>query len=145
MPEQYYIVKKEVVPEIYSKVIDAKKLIQSGTARSINEAVQMVGISRGAFYKYKDSIYLESEVSKKSIVTLSLLLQHIPGVLSNLLNIIAEWKGNILTINQNIPINDIANATVTFEYNPQDMDLDRLICAIKKVDGIIEVNIIGRQ
>lgn len=145
MSDQYYIVKKEVVPEIYSKIIKVKKLLRSGGTHSINEAVKTVGISRGAYYKYKDSIFLESELGKKSITTVSFVLEHVPGVLSKLLNVIAEEKCNILTINQNIPIHDIANVTVSFEDASSDTDLERLISKVKQIEGINEVVILAKQ
>lgn len=145
MSEQYYIVKKEVVPEIYSKVIEAKKLLRSGAARSINEAVEIVGISRGAFYKYKDRIFLESELGRKSITTIGLILQHIPGVLSRILNTIAEQQGNILTINQNIPIHDSANVTISFEDAANELNLDRLLDTIKHIEGVVQISVLARQ
>lgn len=144
MADQFYIVKKEVVPNIYTKVIEAKKLLQSGTAHSINEAVEIVGISRGAFYKYKDNIFLEYELGKKSIATLSVTVQNKPGVLSKLLNIIAERMGNVLTINQNIPIHDIANVTITFEVEPE-MNLENLIITLKDIEGVNEAIVLARQ
>lgn len=145
MSEQYYIVKKEVVPGIYSKVIEAKRLLRSGTVHSINEAVEKVGISRGAFYKYKDCIFLESELGRKSITTISLALQHIPGILSQILNVIAEHHGNILTINQNIPIHDIANVTISIEDSSDEMDLDKLLHAIRTKEGVTEALVLARQ
>lgn len=145
MSDQYFIVKKEVVPEIYSKIIEVKKLLRSGGAHSINEAVKIVGISRGAYYKYKDSIFLESEISKRSITTLSLVLEHSPGVLYNLLNVLAKEKCNILTINQNIPIHDIANVTISFEDSDCGMDLDNLIRSLKNVEGVNDVVILAKQ
>jgi len=143
--DQYYIVKKEVVPEIYSKIIQVKKLLRSGGTHSINEAVKIVGISRGAFYKYKDSIYLESELGRKCITTLSLVLLHAPGVLSKILNVIAQESGNILTINQNIPIHDIANVTISLEDGTSPVDIDALIVSIKQVEGVNDVVILAKQ
>jgi chorismate mutase len=145
MSEQFYLVKKEVVPDIYAKIIEVKKLLRSAAEYSINEAVKVVGISRSAYYKYKDCIFLESEIGKKSITTISLLLKHIPGVLSKLLNVIAEEHGNILTINQNIPIHNIANVTITFEGDSSGVNMDELLEAIKKTEGIVSVAVIGKQ
>jgi chorismate mutase len=145
MSDQYFIVKKEVVPEIYSKVVEVKKLLRSGIAHSINEAAKIVGISRGAYYKYKDSVFMESELDKKSITTISLTLNHSPGVLSRLLNTIAEQRANVLTINQNIPIHDIANVTISLQAATPEMDLDTLINTINDLDGVVEVIILAKQ
>jgi len=145
MSDQYYVVKKEALPEIYSKIIEVKRLLHSGTAHSVNEAVKTVGISRGAYYKYKDSVFLESEIGKKSIITLSFILEHSPGVLSNLLNAIAARNGNILTINQNIPINGVANVTISIEDQNFQVNLDNLMKDIKVIDGVNEVIVLAKQ
>jgi chorismate mutase len=145
MSDQFYLVKREVVPDIYAKIIEVKKLLRSAADYSINEAVKAVGISRSAYYKYKDCIFLESEIGKKSITTIGLLLKHVPGVLSKLLNVIAEKEGNVLTINQNIPIHNIANVTITFEGDSYDVNMDELIDTIRKTEGVVSVTVIGKQ
>ena len=104
-----------VLPEVFGKVLKAKQLLAIGAVKNISEAVDTVGISRSAFYKYKDSIFPFYEKKKEMLVTLSALLKNEPGVLSAMMNCFAEFECNVLTINQNIPSNGVALVTVSLE------------------------------
>src|SRR5690554_2529792 len=115
MSSSFLIVDPKVLPEIFTKVIQAKDLLRSGEAKNIQQAVSQIGISRSAFYKYKDSVFPFYEKNKTKVVTIALLLSHESGVLSKVLDTIAKAKGNILTINQNIPNHGVANVTISFE------------------------------
>lgn len=124
----FYLVCEEILPEAIKKTIKAKELLKRGEARTINDAVEKSNLSRSAYYKYKDYVFPFYEASKEKIVTLTLLLDHRPGVLSRVLNAIADEKGSVLTINQGIPLQGMANATISGE--PLILPLIRKHCWI---------------
>ena len=134
-----------MLPEVCLKVVEAKKLLKSGRAKTINEAAQKVGISRSAFYKYKDSIQSFNEKGADRIVTINATLRDEPGVLSNILNVFAEAGCNVLTINQNIPYNEVAPVSVAFRTDNMMMDIETLIELLYAVDGTVDINLIGRK
>ncbi|MCD8158788.1 MAG: ACT domain-containing protein [Clostridiales bacterium] len=141
---EYLIVDKSVLPEVFLKVIDAKKLIAS-EGISVSDAAAAVGISRSAFYKYRDNVFLLGENRRGSTVIVALDLDHRPGLLSNVLNTIADFGANILTINQTIPINGVANVTISAELNSPANDVDGLIQKIKGNKGVLALKIIARE
>jgi len=140
-----YIVSQEVLPEVLKKTILVKELLKRGEEKTINEAARKVGISRSAFYKYKDHVFSFYEASRERIVTLSFILDHTPGVLSNLLNSIATNGGNILTINQDIPLQGVANVSISVETAQMKDDIEKLLEIIQKLKGIKKVEIIGQS
>ncbi len=141
----YYIVKRDVLPEVFHNVIKAKLLLATGQAATVNDAVKMAGISRSAFYKYKDSVFSFSEANRGKIVTLALTLLDLPGVLSSILNSIARRRGNILTINQNIPIHGTANVTISIDTRLMEDDLEGLIHDLSALNGVQKIEIIGQE
>ncbi len=143
MRNKYLVIDKEILPEVFEKVLKAKELIRNGKVKGITEAVKKVGISRSTFYKYKDYVFALSEGNLGKKVTISLLLEHETGVLSDILNKISENRGNILTINQNIPINKIANVSITFDISELMIELDTLMSSIENTDGVIMTNLIA--
>ena len=147
MPDnaKYYILKKKALPEVFLKVVEAKALIEKEKAITVQEAVDLVGISRSSFYKYKDFVFSLSEGTKGQKVTIAMLLGHELGVLSTILNKIADNKGNILTINQDIPINNIANVSITFDISNLNIKLDDLMMDIEKSKGVIKLNLIAME
>ncbi len=140
---KYFIVDKSVLPDVFLKVMTAKRLIES-EGISVSEAVGAVGISRSAFYKYRDNIFPIGEKSKGSTVIIALNLSHVPGLLSNVLNTIAEFGANILTINQTIPINGLANITISLEISEM-CDIDVLIKRLKSAKGVLGIKVIARE
>ena len=141
----FYIIKDEILPEIVKKTVKAKELLKSGKARTINEATEMVGMSRSAFYKYKDYIFPFYEASLGKIITIALVLEHEPGVLSSILDEIAKAHGNVLTINQNIPIGGMANVTISFETGNLTKNIEELIHVIQSKRGVNKVDIIAQE
>ncbi|MFZ7132686.1 MAG: ACT domain-containing protein [Eubacteriales bacterium] len=142
MLSKYLIVSKEILPDYYDKVIEARNLIDSGKAKGVSEAVKKVGISRSTYYKYKDYVFAPSgNVGRKA--TLSLMLEHHQGILSNLLNVIAEKRGNILTINQDIPINNIAIITITLDVLNLNIPVEELIETISITSGVASIKLIA--
>ncbi|HBS58315.1 MAG TPA: ACT domain-containing protein, partial [Firmicutes bacterium] len=120
-----------------------KELLKRGEVRTINEAVEKMGLSRSAYYKYKDYVFPFYEASQEKIVTVSLLLEHKAGVLSRVLNTVANERGNILTINQGIPLQGIANAAISLETADLALDLEALLEKIRMVDGVKKIDVLG--
>lgn len=141
----FYIVSEEVLPEVLKKTIVVKEKLKRGDFKTIYEATKEVGISRSAFYKYKDYIFPFYEASREKIVTLAFILDHTPGILSNLLNTFATAGGNILTINQDIPLQGLANVSISVETANLEENIDSLLERIRALAGVRRVEIIGHN
>lgn len=141
----YYIIDASVLPDIYAKVIKAKELLETGEVKTINDAVREVGISRSAFYKYKDCVFKYFDHRRYRILTLSMILYHVPGVLSQLLNRVASYGGNILTINQNIPVHQKANVTITIDISKMEGEIKTFIDDLKEIEGVENLEIIAQE
>lgn len=137
------MISSDVLPKVLKKVIQTKENLTEGRAKDITEAVKQTGISRSTYYKYKDSIFpAKDDVSSKKI-TLVILLSHQAGTLSKVLDCIAFNKGNILTINQDIPINKAANVTITLDISNLKKDLKHLIKTLRGLSNVISVKILA--
>ncbi len=147
MPDsaKYYIITRKALPEVYLKVVQAKSLIEKEKAMTIQEAVDSVGISRSSFYKYKDDIFPFYENARGATITLGMGIDDEPGLLSGVLNTIAEFKANILTIHQTIPINGVANISMSIEVLPTTGDIETLVSAIEEYQGVHQVKILARE
>ncbi|MDD3959628.1 MAG: ACT domain-containing protein [Clostridiaceae bacterium] len=143
--DEYYLVKSDILPEVFVKVMAVKRLLNSGKAVSVNEAVKQAGLSRSAYYKYKDSIMPFYETSKGKIVTLIIAVENFPGILSGIIQCIAFAKGNILTINQNIPINGLADVSVSMETDRMNKSIDLLLADVGKIPGVRSCRIMARE
>lgn len=143
--KNFFIVDKSVLPEIFLKVMEVKNVLESGKLKTVQEAVNKVGISRSAFYKYRDAVFPLYENTRGKTVTMAVNLDDTSGLLSILLNVIADAGANILTINQTIPINGIANVTITIETNSMHEDIGSLIKTIEDLKGVQNFNIIARE
>ena len=140
---KYYIVAAEALPEIFIKVAQAKGMMQSGEAGTVGEATRRVGISRSAFYKYKDAVQPFNDMKAGHIITFYAMLKDNPGVLSNVLAIFAGSGANILTINQSIPTNGCAAVTVSAETSDMEITLEELIGQAASLDGVIKFEILA--
>ena len=140
----FYLVKEDILPEAIKKTIKAKEVLKRGDARTINEAVAKMGLSRSAYYKYKDYVFPFYEATKDKIITLSLLLEHKPGVLSRVLNLIATDSGSIMTINQGIPLQGVANTTISIETKNLTVDLEALLDKLRMIDGVKRLEVLGQ-
>ena len=140
----FYLVREEILPEAIKKTIKVKELLKRGEARTINDAVEKMELSRSAYYKYKDYVFPFYEASKEKIVTLALLLEHKPGVLSRVLNTIANDKGSVLTINQGIPLQGMANATISLETVNMIVDLEALLDKLRLIEGVKRLEVLGQ-
>ena len=143
--DKFFLVKEKAVPEVLLKVIEAKRLLDSGKAITVQEAAEQLGISRSSFYKYKDDIFPFHENSRGKTINIMLLLDNEPGLLSNVLNEIAKCKANILTIHQSIPIGGIASVTLGMEMRPETREINDIITAIEGIRGINSLKILGRE
>ena len=142
---EFFLVKAEVLPDVFLKVMEVKRLLSAGKADSVNEAVQRVGISRSAYYKYKDSLFPFYETSRGRIVTVMFVIEDFPGILSGIINCLADAKANILTINQNIPINGLADVTVSVETDRMKTSLEELMDRLGAIQGVRRQRIMARD
>jgi chorismate mutase len=140
---EYFIVEADKLPEVFLKVAQAKRMLELREVVTINDAVQQVGISRSAFYKYKDAVMPFNDMTRGHIVTFQLVLRDEPGVLSDILRIFAISGGNILTINQSIPVNGCAAVTVSAETSGLEIPLDELMQRIQATRGVVQVQILA--
>ena len=143
--EKYFLVREKAVPEVLLKVIEAKRLLDSGKADTVQEATEQLGISRSSFYKYKDDIFPFHENSRGKTINLMIQLDDEPGLLSNILNEIARCRANILTIHQSIPIGGIASITLGMEMRPDTREVNDIITAIHGIKGVNSLKILGRE
>ena len=140
----FYLVKEDILPEAIKKTIKVKEILKRGEAKTINEAVDRMNLSRSAYYKYKDYVFPFYEASKDKIITLSLLLEHKTGVLSRVLNLISTDSGNIMTINQGIPLQGVANTTISIETKNMTVDLEALLDNLRTIDGVKRLEVLGQ-
>lgn len=142
---EFFLVKSDMLPEIFIKVMAVKRLINSGKADSVNEAVQKVGLSRSAYYKYKDAVMPFYETSRGRLVTLIFAVENFPGILSGIINCISKARANILTINQNIPINGLADVSISVETDRMAVDLENLLDDLGRIPGVRSYRILARD
>ena len=140
----FYLVKEEILPEAIKKTIKVKEVLKRGEVKTINEAVERMGLSRSAYYKYKDFVFPFYEASREKIISLSILLEHKAGVLSRVLNTIANDGGSILTINQGIPLQGIANITLSIETKDLLVDMEALLDKLRMIDGVKRLEVLGQ-
>lgn len=139
----YYIVDAEALPEIFRKVVDARRMLDTGEAETVNQAVRLAGISRSAFYKYKDAVRPFQDMLHGRIVTFQIMLKDEPGILSHVLNLFAGSGANILTINQGIPINGCAVVTVNAETSGLEGSLQELLARLNGAEGVLRGEILA--
>ena len=139
----YYIVAAEALTEIFVKVAEAKRMLQVGEASTVGEATRLMGISRSAFYKYKDTVQPFQDMKAGHIITFYAMLRDNPGVLSNFLSIFANSGANILTINQTIPTNGCAAVTISAETSEMSEALDEMITRISGALGVLKFEILA--
>lgn len=140
---KYYIVAAEALPEIFIKVAEAKRMLQTGEVDTVGAATKLVGISRSAFYKYKDAVQPFNDMKSEHIITFYAMLKNTAGVLSRVLNVFAESGANILTINQSIPTNGCAAVTISAETSEMEETLEQLIADAAELDGVVRFEILA--
>lgn len=142
---RFFMIKDKSLPEVFHKVLTAKEMIYTGKAKDISEATKAVGISRSTYYKYKDDIFPMSQEVNSKKATLVVSLIHGSGNLSKVVDCIVFNKGNLMTINQDIPINGIANVTITLETLKLRKDIDQLANIIAALPNVVDVKILSRE
>ena len=142
---QYFIVRKKAVPEVLLKVVEAKRLIDTKKAASVQEASDMMGISRSSFYKYKDDIFPFHQNVRGKTITFVIQMNDQPGLLSDVLKIVADHRANILTIHQSIPIGGTASTTISVDVLPITANVAEMIELIEKKEGVQHLKILGGE
>ena len=132
---EFYLVREEILPEAIKKTIMVK---------TVNEAVAKVGLSRSAYYKYKDYVFPFYDASREKVITISLLLEHKPGVLSSVLNTIAADGGSVITINQGVPLQGVANTTISVETKFLTIDMEALLDKVRLIEGVKRLDVLGQ-
>ena len=140
---KFYIVSADALPEIFIKVAEAKRMMQTGEADTVGAATRQVGISRSAFYKYKDAVQPFNNMQSGHIITFYAMLKDNPGVLSSILSIFAASGANILTINQSIPTNGCAAVTISAETSEMESSLDDLMARAAAAGGVVKFEILA--
>lgn len=140
---QYYIVEASALPEVFLKVAEAKRLLSTGEASTVNEATHMTDISRSAFYKYRDAVLPFQNMMTGRIITFQLLLHDEPGLLSDILMVLAKAKANILTINSIVPTNGTAVVTIAAETMDLNIPLEELLQRMGQCPGVVKAEILA--
>lgn len=145
MKSNFLIVDKSALPEVYEKVVDAKRLLKEGKVKDVTEAAKTVNISRSVYYKYKDTVFelVETDIGQK--VTLNLMINDNKGVLSGILNYISEEGGSIITINQGIPMNKKANVSLTINISSISGDITTLMSELSKLKDVEKVEFVAME
>ncbi|MBS7298747.1 MAG: ACT domain-containing protein [Eubacteriales bacterium] len=143
MDSTFILVDRTVAPDVLVKVVDAKEKLSSGRYKTINDALSAANISRSAFYKYKNYVFAHSKFDTEQIVTLFFTLDDVAGILSDILILLSDAGANILTINQNIPINGSANVTISMRTDNMAIGLEMMITKLKSVDGVNKIELLS--
>jgi chorismate mutase len=142
--EKYYLIQGDILPEAIYKTVEAKRLFETGEVETVNQAVEKVGLSRSAYYKYKDKIFPFNKATYQQIITISFILEHKSGVLSQVLRFVAENGGNVLTINQSIPLQGIANVVLTVDTATLNQPTSEFVDQLGLVAGVKKVVLVGQ-
>ena len=143
MPSSYLIVHKSILPDYYEKVLECRRLMESGKVREVSQAVKQVGISRSTYYKYKDFIFEPSDLTGSRSAAFSMMLDHTPGVLSALLSCISEAGASVLTISQSPPIHDKASVTVSIDVSGVSVSIDELTGRLAALPGLDNLRLLA--
>ncbi|HJA71912.1 MAG TPA: ACT domain-containing protein [Candidatus Lachnoclostridium stercoravium] len=142
---KYFVVKQKAVPEVLQKVVEAKRLLETERAITVQEATDRVGISRSSFYKYRDDIFPFYDNAKGKTITLVIQMEDIQGFLAEVLQIVAAYKANILTIHQSIPVNGVATITLSVEVRSDTGNVSRMVEEIEEKKNVHYVKILSRE
>jgi len=141
----FYLVSDIILPEAIKKTIKVKELLRNDDRVTVQEAVRQFDLSRSAFYKYKDYVFPFYDASREKIISLSLLLEHKKGVLSNVLNAVALDGGSVITINQGIPLQGVALTTISIDTKTLSIELEALLDKIRMIDGVKRLEVLGQN
>lgn len=142
---KYYLVERSLLPEVFQKVVEANTALKTGRVKTAAEAAQSVGLSRSAFYKYKDGVRPFYEATNDRIITFHLMLRDKPGVLSSLLQMMAHSGANLLTINQSIPMSEQASVTIAARTDSMKCTVEELMNRAEALNGVIRIEIVASE
>ena len=142
---RFFLVQEDILPEAILKTALARELLLRGEAATVSEAVQKVNLSRSAYYKYREGVFPFYRWNSGVTVSLSMVLEHRPGILSRVLETLAEAKTSILTINQSIPVNGLASVSITFETAGMEWDVEDVTVRLRQLEGVREISLIGHN
>ncbi len=142
--DTFYLVREDILPEALLKTLQAKELLAHGTVKTVHEAVEKAGISRSAFYKYKDGIFPLQRLEREWLVTVSLDLEHRSGILSKVLSVVASLEGNVLTINQTIPLQGMANVVLSVDTGKMSVSTNQFLETLRTIDGVQRAHFIAQ-
>lgn len=145
MLNNYLIVHKSILPDYFEKVLEARKLMETGKVKEVSQAVKQVGISRSTYYKYKDYLFEPSNIAGERKAVLSMMLDHAPGVLSALLRCISDAGASVLTITQSLPIHDMASVTISLDLSGMRPAMAELVDAIAATPGVDSVRLLAME
>ena len=140
---KYYIVEASALPEVFLKVAEAKRLLSTGEAATVNEATRMTDISRSAYYKYRDAVLTFQNMMTGRIITFQLLLHDEPGLLSGILGIFAQAGANIITINSIVPTNGTAVVTISAETIDLSDSLEEFMATLSAYPGVVKADVLA--
>lgn len=143
--KKFLVINSTILPEVFTKVLEAKEMLRLSSGKGISEVVKEVGISRSTFYKYKDYVFSLSEGMVGSKAILSFLLKDEKGILSSVLKLLSDNDANILTINQDIPINKTANASITIEISGLKVGIYEMVEEIEKLYGVVKCDLLALE
>ena len=143
--EAYYVVKKRALPEVLLKVVEVNRLLETQRVSSVQEAVERVGISRSSYYKYKEDIFPFHDSAQGKTITLACRMDDEPGLLSDVLKVVADFHANILTIHQTIPINGIASLSLSIQILDAESDVSKMVSGMEQISGVHHVKVLGRE
>ncbi|MBQ2815321.1 MAG: ACT domain-containing protein [Clostridia bacterium] len=136
---KFLLIDSKILPDVYTRVLEAKKLISDGVVKNATEAAKLAGVSRSAFYKYKDSVFDYNERYEGHIFTLHIILEDRAGVMMQFVNALYKLGANILTVYQDIPNGGRASLSVSFRAGLDDLNISDMVEMLKKVDGVVSV------
>lgn len=145
MKSDYLLIDKRVLPEVFEKVVQAKRLLKDGKVKEITEAAKIAGISRSVYYKYKDFVYEFSESTKGKKVTFTLIVQDKKGILLEIINYISDKGANILTINQGLPINNCANISLTIDSSCLNGEIYEVVEYLEAIENVEKVELVAME
>jgi len=145
MLNDYLIVHKSVLPDFLDKVIETRKMLESGKVRDVSQAVKMTGISRSTYYKYRDMVFEPSSITDSRKAVILVILSHIPGTLSSLLNCISSFGANVLTITQSLPVNETASVTLSLDISAMSVTVESLSASISELKGVQSIRLISLE
>ncbi len=143
--KEFFVLRRKAVPEVLLKVVEAKNLLESRRASTVQEAIDAVGISRSSFYKYKEDIFRFQDNAKGKMINLSFQMEDEPGLLSDALKIVSDCQANVLTIHQSIPVGGVASLSLSIELLEGSGDISHMLERLEAQRGVFRVRLLAKE